>query len=119
MRTLGLTRFDAVTPGLIERATQEHELDTARRPLPIAADIEAGDTAGLFFNFMDSEDSQWFEASPAERRAGFGNGRYSNNVMHPSNRSHTPIRIDCLTAAPQPLAAITSGGVFVYPRNNL
>lgn len=68
MRTLGLTRFDAVTPGLIERATQEHELDTARRPLPIAADIEAGDTAGLFFSFMDSEDSQWFEASPAERR---------------------------------------------------
>lgn len=68
MRTLGLTRFDAITPGLIERATQEHELDTARRPLPIAADIEAGDTAGLFFSFMDSEDSQWFEASPAERR---------------------------------------------------
>ncbi|KJK21094.1 hypothetical protein UB46_29430 [Burkholderiaceae bacterium 16] len=70
-------------------ATQQHDLDTARRPLQIAAGIEAGDIAGLFFSFMDSENSQWFKASPAERRGGFGNGWYSNNVTHPSNRSHT------------------------------
>ncbi|MGT2455674.1 hypothetical protein ACU4GI_21640 [Cupriavidus basilensis] len=68
MRTLDLTRLDAITPELIERATQEHDLDTALWPLQIAAGIEAGDTAGLFFSFMDGENSQWFDASPAERK---------------------------------------------------
>ncbi|MGE8454412.1 MAG: hypothetical protein ACN6OP_28145 [Pseudomonadales bacterium] len=57
MRTLNLTRFDAITPELIERATQEHDLDTALRPLQLAAGIEAGDTAGLFFSFMDRQES--------------------------------------------------------------
>ena len=61
-------RINGVTAEMIESAAHSPDLDSALQPLQAAAGITSGDTAGLFFSFMDRENSQWFEASPAERK---------------------------------------------------
>ncbi|MFJ1256091.1 hypothetical protein [Cupriavidus sp. CuC1] len=59
--------LNGITAEMMESAAQYPDLDSALQPLQAAAGITSGDTAGLFFSFMDSENSQWFEASPAQR----------------------------------------------------
>ncbi|WP_416047347.1 hypothetical protein [Cupriavidus basilensis] len=57
-----------ITAEMIESAAHNPHLDSALQSLQAAAGITSGDTAALSFSFMDSENSQWFEASPAERK---------------------------------------------------
>lgn len=59
--------LNGITAEMMESAARNPDLDSALQPLQAAAGITSGDTAGHFFSFMDSENSQWFEASPAQR----------------------------------------------------